>query len=72
MDKKFKKDNFIEKEAEEDDIIEKLNKLEMNKNNKNKKTQFSIELNNDKDSHGITSQNDSEEINNSKESKELN
>ena len=69
MDKKFKTDNFIEKEAKEDDIIEKLDKLEINKN---KETQFSSELNNNKDSYGIPRENDSEEINNSKESKELN
>lgn len=68
MEKKFKKIKFIEKEAIEDETIEKIDKLEMNINID---SQISSNTNKDNNSYGIPSENNSEEILKSKEKKEL-
>ena len=67
MDKIFTLKNFIEKEAEEDNIT-KEEKLD---SNQNKDTQYSTQINNEEDSYGISSDNDTEKILSKKKSKDF-
>lgn len=67
MEKKFTMEKFIEKEAEEDDIIQKIDKLEMNQYKDSQKSNI---LNNDDDNYDIGSDDDSDNIDNTKRSKE--
>ena len=53
--------NFIEKEAEEEDDNKKIKKLD---SALIKDTQYSSEINNSEDSYGISSENDTEKIDN--------
>ena len=58
-EKLFKKSRFIEREAEEEDDNKKINKLE---SAPIKDTQYSSEVNNEDDTYGISSDNDTEKI----------
>ena len=58
-EKLFVKSRFIEKEAEEEEDNKKINKIE---SAPIKDTQYSSETNNEEDSYGISSDNDTEKI----------
>jgi hypothetical protein len=68
MDKKFSLKKFVEKEAEEEDIIKIKDKLVLTQI---KETQDSSEINKDDDSYGISSEDNTEKIVENKRSKEL-
>jgi len=68
MDKKFTLKKFVEKEAEEEDFIKKKNKLGLTQM---KETQYSSEINNDDDSYGISSEDNTERIVRNKRLKEV-
>lgn len=68
MDKKFSLKKYVEKEAEEEDIIKKKDKLDLSQM---KDTQYSSQVNKDDDSYGIPSDDDTEKIARKKRSKEL-
>ena len=59
--KKFILKDFIEREAEEDDEVDKKDKNQLNIELV-KDTQYSSEVNNEEDSYGISSDNDTEKI----------
>ena len=59
--KKFTLKDFIEREAEEDDEVDKKDKNQLNIDLV-KDTQYSSEVNNEEDSYGISSDNDTEKI----------
>ena len=59
--KKFTLKDFIEREAEEDDEVDKRDKNQLNIELV-KDTQYSSEVNNEEDSYGISSDNDTEKI----------
>lgn len=59
--KKFILKDFIEREAEEDDEVDKKDKNQLNIDLV-KDTQYSSEVNNEEDSYGISSDNDTEKI----------
>ena len=65
MEKKekiFVKSRFEEKEAEEEEDNKKINKVESGQIKDIKDTQYSSEANNEEDSYGISSDNDTEKI----------
>ena len=59
--KKFTLKDFIEREAEEDDEVDKKDKNQLNIELV-KDTQYSSEVNNEEDSYGISSDNDTEKV----------
>ena len=61
-EKIFVKSRFEEKEAEEEEDNKKINKVESGQIKDIKDTQYSSEANNEEDSYGISSDNDTEKI----------
>ena len=68
MDKKFSLKKFVEKEAEEEDFMNKKDKIDLTQM---KDTQYSSEINKDDDSYGISSEDNTEKIFQKTRSKEL-
>ena len=68
MDKKFSLKKFVEKEAEEEDFMNKKEKIVLTQM---KDTQYSSEINKDDDSYGISSEDNTEKIFQKTRSKEL-